>query len=48
MKIDGKTYLNSKGWLTVAERNTLFKYASVVPPDGTIVNVGVEFGASVV
>lgn len=47
MRQDDKSYLNAKGWLTVAERNALFKYASAAPVDGTIINVGVEYGASV-
>jgi predicted O-methyltransferase YrrM len=41
-------YMTAEGWLTEAERKALFKYAAAVPPDGTIVNIGVEYGASVV
>ena len=44
----GEDYLTARGWLTTPERNALFKYAAACPLDGTIVNVGVEYGSSVV
>jgi len=40
--------LAAKGWLTTHERRLLIGLASQVPPKGVIVNIGVEFGASVV
>lgn len=41
-------YETARGWLTEDERLALLKYAATVPTDGAIVNIGVEFGASVV
>lgn len=41
-------YLNAKGWLTNAERQFLFDRAKALSPDAIIVNVGVEYGASIV
>lgn len=39
-------YKTAKGWLKDEERELLFELASQVKPDGTILNVGIEFGAS--
>lgn len=39
-------YMQAKGWLTPNERDLLKKLAERVTYDGVIVNVGVEFGAS--
>ena len=41
------SYLTAKGWLTIPEREFLKEMAHRVPLDGTILNIGVEFGASV-
>lgn len=41
------SYLTAKGWLTIPEREFLKEMAYRVPLDGTILNIGVEFGASV-
>lgn len=43
-----QTYLEAQGWLERAERELLVRLAREVPPDGFILNVGVEYGASVV
>ena len=40
--------IQAKGWLTKTERVYLFSAASIVPDSGAIVNIGVEYGASVV
>lgn len=40
--------LNAKGWLTEAERTFLFKSAQDMGKGCNIVNIGVEYGASVV
>ena len=40
-------YLNAKGHLTVGERHTLFNLSLAMPLNAVIVNIGVEFGASV-
>lgn len=42
------TYLTAKGFLTEHERNALFAAAAAVPFDGFVVNIGVEYGASLV
>lgn len=36
------------GWLTNAEEETLVKYAKLVKPGGTIVNIGCEYGRSLI
>lgn len=41
-------YINAKGWLTQPERECLVNLAKQSPNDGVIVNVGIEFGASLV
>lgn len=41
-------YREARGWLTPAEREALYSYARRVPVNGKIVNIGVEYGASVV
>lgn len=39
-------YLEAQGWLTKDERELLKELAAKVPEGGTIINVGVEYGAS--
>ena len=41
-------YLAAQGWLTEAERRLLHGLAAQTPSRGIILNVGVEYGASVV
>jgi len=41
-------YLSAKGWLTQKERRLLKELAEDVPTIGNILNVGIEYGASVV
>lgn len=42
------SFMEAKGWLRPEERRALRNLATlVVPPDGLIVNIGVEYGASV-
>lgn len=41
-------YMTAKGWLTAAEREWLKGLAQGVPADGWILNIGIEFGASLV
>lgn len=43
-----KDYLKARGFLTVDERNALRQLATYVPPNGNILNIGVEYGASIV
>ncbi len=40
------SYLEAKGWLSRGERELLRDLAGGVPGDGTIINIGVEYGAS--
>lgn len=42
------SYLTAKGWLTTNERELLKSLAEDVPVDGDILNVGIEYGASIV
>ena len=40
-------YRTAKGWLTMAEREALFTWAiEVAPMQGAMLNIGIEFGAS--
>lgn len=39
-------YLKAKGWLTKSEREFLKNQASMLSPDADIINVGIEYGAS--
>lgn len=39
-------YMTAKGWLKDAERKLLFELASRLPGNAVILNIGVEFGAS--
>lgn len=39
-------YMHSKGWLKDAERELLFELASRLPGNAVILNIGVEYGAS--
>ena len=41
-------YLSARGWLTENERRLLYHLGLLTPKNGTIVNIGVEYGASVV
>jgi len=41
------SYLEAKGWLTKAERQLLYWLAIKAPRGGSILNIGVEYGASV-
>lgn len=41
-------YLMAKGWLSEKERRLLFVLAQSANGDGAILNIGVEFGASIV
>lgn len=41
-------YLTAKGWLSGQEREWLFYLASRTPDNATILNIGVEYGASLV
>jgi hypothetical protein len=41
------SYLTAKGWLTVPEREFLKNAAGRVPINGVVLNIGVEFGASI-
>lgn len=41
-------YLEARGWLHDSERRLLYNSAKMVPEDGAAINIGVEFGASVV
>lgn len=43
---DNIDYMHSKGWLKDAERKLLFELASRLPGNAVILNIGVEFGAS--
>lgn len=40
-------YLTARGWLTKKERILLHDLAARVPDGGTILNIGIEYGASV-
>ena len=40
-------YLKAQGWLTESERRFLYHMGLACPQDGIILNVGVEYGASV-
>lgn len=42
------SYKDARGWLTEAERDALYTYALRIGMEPLIVNVGVEYGASVV
>lgn len=39
-------YLTARGWLTLRERHALQHYASMLKPQARILNIGVEYGAS--
>lgn len=41
-------YTEAKGWLTAGERTWLFSLASYVADTGWIINIGIEYGASLV
>lgn len=41
-------YKNAKGWLLPEERELLYRLAAEAPKDARFLNVGVEYGASVV
>lgn len=41
-------YLTARGWLTPNERNFLHQSAKALPQNALILNIGVEYGASVV
>jgi hypothetical protein len=41
-------YQTAKGWLAPAERDLLVRLAAAVPADGHLLNIGIEYGASLV
>lgn len=41
------SYEDAKGWITAQERIALRNLAGLVPQNGNILNIGVEYGASV-
>lgn len=41
------SYLNARGWLMRSERDILHEAAHALPEHATILNIGVEYGASV-
>jgi len=41
-------YMTAQGWLRADERERLYQLAKDVPADGMMLNIGIEFGASMV